>query len=852
MKKYLLFVPFLFFFLFPLAQDNHSLYFNGSASANCGTGAGLNITGTSITVEAWIFPTVFASNYWEGSIVAKDMTLVTGYTLRCGGAGRLSFVFAVAGSSWVEAVSGNNALNTNIWQHVAAVYNGITVKLYVNGVEIVSVNENRSIVGDAGSAAMIGGSPGAWAPARNFTGQIDEARIWNVARTEAEIKAGMFKMLSSGTGLVAAYQMTDGAGTSLTDNSGNAHTATLSAGVSWKASAALESQGYALDFDGVDDYVALTNGNVLGNTYTEELWYYPYTNSLVYKNLLGSNSTAGQQRPPCIYQYGLQIHYGHGNGTTWYSDQTTDDVLTLNAWNHIALSFNGTLLSLYVNGRLVQTSTAASGITPIANSVNQIGAMDNYANGRIDEVRLWSTTRTPAQIRDNMMRTLRGNEAGLVAYYRMDERNGNTVYDLGSNARNGTLTNMDAATDRVFTPAFTTWSGNTNNSWTESTNWSTGIPSAALPAGIYKYTLGSEATISGMPTVSHLLLAANASPVLSSAITVNGNLLLEKNILLNGQTITLGGNAMLVEENGRCYGTTGTITTTRNLSNITALDIGGLGAVITTAANMGNTTVTRNHGPLVNGILRNYNISPTNNAGLNASLVFNYSEAELNGITEAELLLFRSTNGGASWTQQNSSTVNTAANSISLTGISAFSLWTGGKSGTVLPLQWLSFTAAKSGSNIILDWSTFNEYLTKEFYIQHSKDGIVWDIIAVTSTSPNGRYSFVHYNPGTGLHFYRIQQRDQNNASKYSDVCRIIIPKSGTDQSIFPNPSTNGYVYFQMEEKGMVKFFDQTGRCVKNILLDKGLQTINTSAIPAGVYRVVKDKRKSEVLIILK
>jgi hypothetical protein len=162
MKKNLLLTILLISFFQASAQDNHSIYFNGSATVSCGTGAGLNITSNIVTLEAWIFPTTFATNYWEGSIIARDATNCTGYTLRSGAAGRLSFVIAVPGTAWVETVTGNNVLTLNTWQHVAAVYNGTTMKLYLNGVEISSINETRNIVGDATVPTMIGSSPGAW------------------------------------------------------------------------------------------------------------------------------------------------------------------------------------------------------------------------------------------------------------------------------------------------------------------------------------------------------------------------------------------------------------------------------------------------------------------------------------------------------------------------------------------------------------------------------------------------------------------------------------------------------------------------------------------------------------------
>jgi hypothetical protein len=63
---------------------------------------------------------------------------------------------------------------------------------------------------------------------RPFDGDIDEVRIWNLARTPADIQAAMNVRLS-GTlgGLVAYYRLNDGSGQTVTDSSGNARNALL-------------------------------------------------------------------------------------------------------------------------------------------------------------------------------------------------------------------------------------------------------------------------------------------------------------------------------------------------------------------------------------------------------------------------------------------------------------------------------------------------------------------------------------------------------------------------------------------------------------------------------------------------
>jgi hypothetical protein len=94
---------------------------------------------------------------------------------------------------------------------------------------------------------------------------------------------------------------------------------------------------------------------------------------------------------------------------------------------------------------------------------------------------------------------------------------------------------------------------------------------------------------------------------------------------------------------------------------------------------MGNTTITRGHAEQTgNGqksILRYYDIAPTNNAALNATLVFNYLDAELNGLTEANFKLYKSTDSGATWSNQ-AGVLTAASNYITKSAIPSFSRWT--------------------------------------------------------------------------------------------------------------------------------------------------------------------------------
>lgn len=75
-----------------------------------------------------------------------------------------------------------------------------------------------------------------------------------------------------------------------------------------------------------------------------------------------------------------------------------------------------------------------------------------------------------------------------------------------------------------------------------------------------------------------------------------------------------------------------------------------------------------------NSITRNYKITPTSNTGLNATAMFYYDDSELNNLTEADLGLYKSTDGGVNWLAVGG-TLSTIGNYITATNIESFSKW---------------------------------------------------------------------------------------------------------------------------------------------------------------------------------
>jgi frataxin-like iron-binding protein CyaY len=102
---------------------------------------------------------------------------------------------------------------TNQWKHVAVTYDASStiMKLYIDAVEVAS---NSAAPAFSGGATWIGSHNGG----SLFSCQMDEVRLWNVARTESQLATFMNTELEGGEpNLVAYYDMEDPQGTTLSD-----------------------------------------------------------------------------------------------------------------------------------------------------------------------------------------------------------------------------------------------------------------------------------------------------------------------------------------------------------------------------------------------------------------------------------------------------------------------------------------------------------------------------------------------------------------------------------------------------------------------------------------------------------
>ena len=125
------------------------------------------------------------------------------------------------------------------------------------------------------------------------------------------------------------------------------------------------------------------------------------------------------------------------------------------------MTYDNNTLRLFVNGVEVATNNCGAGyLTDPTNDnpfhIAKHSYSDLYFNGKMDEVRIWSSVRTQSEIRANMYNELAGNESALVAYYKMDETEGElntTLPCSASTPQDATLVYMDNS-NLETSPAF--------------------------------------------------------------------------------------------------------------------------------------------------------------------------------------------------------------------------------------------------------------------------------------------------------------------------------------------------------------------------------------------------------------
>ena len=200
---------------------------------------------------------------------------------------------------------------------------------------------------------------------------------------------------------------------------------------------------YALQYDGSASQVALPAAACsTGTTISVEMWYFgDEWGAQDSKIIDGAN--ASETQLDILYDYTnskIEFYCGGDAGGNTDSFETAITQAQWDGWHHWGFVKNAVtgFMYIYLDGALLATST--SGHTYSIYSPSTEFNIDSAQYGKMGELRIWSDVRTLAEFQDNMYIELDGDEAGLNAYYKFDERSGTTLGDSTSNSYDGTIT----------------------------------------------------------------------------------------------------------------------------------------------------------------------------------------------------------------------------------------------------------------------------------------------------------------------------------------------------------------------------------------------------------------------------
>lgn len=215
---------------------------------------------------------------------------------------------------------------------------------------------------------------------------------------------------------------------------------------------------HSMELDGFSSYVDLQNSTsfAVSTTLTVEAWIHPSSfgftsaqNSIFCKHGWSSGEGGYVLRCGGSGEVSFNIAGLDQNGipTSWKEVASPANAISLSAWSHVAGTYDGDTLNLFINGSLVAQTVFQGSITGSGSYSPKIGRLADtfggrYFSGLIDEVRVWNRELNAAEIQSRMNVHLNpAFETGLVGYWRFNEGSGTVATNLAQTGADGFVLN---------------------------------------------------------------------------------------------------------------------------------------------------------------------------------------------------------------------------------------------------------------------------------------------------------------------------------------------------------------------------------------------------------------------------
>lgn len=203
-----------------------------------------------------------------------------------------------------------------------------------------------------------------------------------------------------------------------------------------------------LDFDGTNDYVdAGSDNRGISNQITVAAWV---KTSATTSQFLASKYDGSNGFLLYINPSGKALMDGRGGSGGYRSSGASTTTVNDGKWHYIT----GTIdliteeWKIYVDGELENETIISAGTTLASTANFNIGAQAGiYSTGSLSQITVWDVALDEASILANASTCPTGIETGIVAHFTFEDGSGTVLTDHSISAINGTLFNMDPATD---------------------------------------------------------------------------------------------------------------------------------------------------------------------------------------------------------------------------------------------------------------------------------------------------------------------------------------------------------------------------------------------------------------------
>jgi len=390
---------------------NNGFSFNGATKIQA---TGLIGNPRNISVAAW------ANLTTPDSSGAEIISLGDHFLLRVDESGSTSAKF-YNGSIWVT-LSFSTTLAGSGWHHFAATFDDPhdTLKLYIDGGLVASTTTASSISYAGLGANTVIGRHGNGNTNYDFTGTIDDVRVYSYVLSTTEI-AQLY-------GLVGRWNLNETSGTTANDATVFGRNGTLTGTAAWST----DCGGMGVfDFNGSTHFFTINNASDFQPT--AALSIAGWIKGDTWRTGTDVNPVLRKgDTNPCNYE--LSISDGRLelllDGTDGAGIRSTT-VLNTGQWYHVAATWDGATAKLYING-VLDSSTSRGGTIGTDTRPLYIGGRPgaDFHDGMLREVRLYNRALTSAEVT---------RLSGMAAWWKFSEGSGTSAADSSGAATSATL-----------------------------------------------------------------------------------------------------------------------------------------------------------------------------------------------------------------------------------------------------------------------------------------------------------------------------------------------------------------------------------------------------------------------------